>query len=100
MVGSCPNSGDPFCGNPNANFLGQNSGEQYAYLNFFDKTGFFDKVVLTQIGSGGFESDNDAVGFLDPIPLRRNDHLSPCGPDSSKLRLGLIDEYVLISPWY
>jgi hypothetical protein len=50
------------CAGPTTCILG---GEQYAYLNFFDKTGFFDKVVLTQ--AGGFESENDTVGYLYPV---------------------------------
>ncbi len=59
LVGNCPN---PYCGNPNANFLGQDSGQQYAYLNFLDTTGTFNKIVFTEDPAvGQFESDNHAI---------------------------------------
>ncbi|MGB9407593.1 MAG: PEP-CTERM sorting domain-containing protein [Terracidiphilus sp.] len=62
LVGTCTGS-NAFCGNPNN---GQDSGEQFAFLNFFDTTGYFDKIVFTQTGGGGFESDNHTVAYLDP----------------------------------
>ena len=48
-------------GNPTQNPK-QNTGEYYAYLNFFatDST-TFNKVVFTNATSTGFESDNHAV---------------------------------------
>jgi hypothetical protein len=52
-----------YYGNPNANRLGQNSGEPYIFLNFFDNAGSFDKVVFQETpASGGYESDNHTVG--------------------------------------
>jgi hypothetical protein len=62
QVGACPNSSNPYCGNPTT---GQDSGEQFAYVNFFDLSGYFDEVKLTQVGGGGFESDNYTVGYID-----------------------------------
>ncbi len=56
-VGACDGS-NPYCGNPNN---GQDSGEQFAYLNFYDLNGTFDQIDFTQIGGGGFESDNHAA---------------------------------------
>lgn len=49
-------------GNPNAPFLGQNSGEKYAFFNVYGQDGAtFDKIVFTNVGSSGFESDNHTV---------------------------------------
>jgi hypothetical protein len=59
LVGACPNA---YCGNPNSAFLGDDSGQQYAYLNFLDTTGTFNEVVFTESPAvGQFESDNHAV---------------------------------------
>lgn len=62
FINSLPNSGD-YRGNPNANFANQNSGEPYAFLNFYARgTTRFDQVVFSQGPSGGYESDNHTVG--------------------------------------
>jgi hypothetical protein len=62
LVGNCPNVSNPYCGNPNTNFLGEDSGQQYAYLNFLDTTGTFNTIVVTEDPAvGEFESDNQAV---------------------------------------
>ncbi len=66
-VGACPNSNNPFCGNPTANFSGQDPGEQFVFLNFYDITGSFTKVVVTEASSGGFETDNHTVGYISSI---------------------------------
>jgi hypothetical protein len=52
-------------GNSNANFLGQDPGEAFAFVNFYDTTGTFNKVVFTEGNNfgGGYESDNHTVGF-------------------------------------
>jgi hypothetical protein len=54
-----------YYGNPNPNFLGQNSGEPYAFINFYDTTGTFNAVRFTEGNNvgGGYESDNHTVGF-------------------------------------
>ena len=63
LVGDCL-SPNPFCGNPNN---GQDGNEQFAFLNFYDTSGFFNKVVFTQTGSGGgFESDDHTVAYMNP----------------------------------
>jgi hypothetical protein len=69
LVGSCAGGADPFCGNPNTTFSGRDAGEQFAYLNFFDPNGFFDKIVFSETGSGGFESDNHTVAYVNPISV-------------------------------
>ena len=65
-LGSCSTS-NAYCGNPTTPFKGQNSGEAYAYVNFFDTVGYFDTVVLYNTTSSGFESSNHAVGYINPI---------------------------------
>lgn len=69
LVGACPTSApEPnYCGNPNSAFFNQDAGQQYAYLNFYDTSGSFNRVVFSDTVSGfGFESDNHAVAMLDP----------------------------------
>jgi PEP-CTERM motif len=62
LVGACPSGSNPYCGNPNSAFLGQDNGEQFAYLNFLDTGGTFNKIVFTEDPTvGQFESDNHAV---------------------------------------
>lgn len=68
-VGTCPtNNGttNSYCGNPTT---GENTGEQYAYVNFFDLSGYFDELMLTETSGGGFEADNFTVGYLNPTTL-------------------------------
>jgi hypothetical protein len=69
LVGPCPSVSNPYCGNPNAAFLGQDSGQQFAYLNFMDMTGTFNKIVFTEDPAiGQFESDNQAIANVTTIP--------------------------------
>ena len=64
--GGCPSA---YCGNPNSNFNGQDSGELFAYLNFFDTNGTFNEIVFTENPAvGEFESDNQAVAMIDTPP--------------------------------
>jgi hypothetical protein len=60
---SCKNTSPSCYGNPTVAFKGQDSGEPFLYLNIFDTTGTFDRIVFAEApGSGaGFESDNHAV---------------------------------------
>ncbi len=65
LVGACP-SASGFCGNPNN---GANPGQQYAFLNFFDSDGSFNKITFTEDPAiGGFESDNHTVANLSTGP--------------------------------
>jgi hypothetical protein len=53
-----------YYGNPNAAFLGQDAGETFAFINFYDTTGTFDRVVFSENPAvGGYESDDHTVGF-------------------------------------
>jgi hypothetical protein len=63
LTGACPNA---FCGNPNSQFLGQDGNEQFAFLNFFDTTGYITSIVFTETTSAGFESDNFTAAYQDP----------------------------------
>lgn len=54
--------GPAYYGNPND---GLNTAQPYAFVNFYDTTGTFDKIVFTSEASG-LESDNHTVGtFMD-----------------------------------
>lgn len=64
LVGACPNTNNAFCGNPNN---GENSAQQYAFLNFYDMNGYFNEIVFTETTTAGFESDNHTVGYMDPV---------------------------------
>lgn len=52
-------------GNPNPQFKGANSSENYAFLNFYadpsNPNVTFTKVVITNVGNTGFESDNHTI---------------------------------------
>ncbi|MEH1911156.1 Npun_F0296 family exosortase-dependent surface protein [Nostoc sp.] len=50
-----------YYGNPNSTFANQNSGEPYAFINFYDVAGTFNQVQFSNIGGTGFESDNHTV---------------------------------------
>jgi len=66
LVGNCSTTANPYCGNPNN---GLDTAEQFAYLNFYDPTGTFNKIVFDQDKSAGqFESDNQAVATLLSAP--------------------------------
>jgi hypothetical protein len=53
-----------YYGNPNTNFLGQDSGQPYVFVNFYDTDGTFNQVSFTENPAvGGYESDNHTVGF-------------------------------------
>jgi len=84
LVGACPSATNAFCGNPNN---GDDSGEQFAFLNFFDTTGYFDKIVFSETGGGGFESDNHTVAYLDP-PTPSGTVINPIPEPGSFLLLG------------
>lgn len=56
-----------YYGNPTASFLGQDSSEPFAYVNFFDTTGFITSVDFTNNSGSGFESSNHAVGYFNPL---------------------------------
>jgi hypothetical protein len=62
-LGSCANghSGNAYCGNPSDYYA--DSGELFAFVNFTDTGGTFNKIVFTQNGGGGFETDNHTVAY-------------------------------------
>jgi hypothetical protein len=78
-LGSCPaNTTNNYCGNPNTGTPGstaadiasrENAGQLYAYVQFYDTDGTFDKVVYTESPNvGGYESDNHSVAVLTSAP--------------------------------
>ncbi len=62
QVGACPSTSNGYCGNPTTS---ENANQQYAYVNFFDLSGYFDEIKFTETCCGGFESDNYTVGYVD-----------------------------------
>lgn len=59
------NGNSAYFGNPNADFQGQDKKEAFAFVNFFDTAGTFDKVVFSETPKvGEYESDNQTVGFF------------------------------------
>jgi hypothetical protein len=69
LLGACP--AGAFCGNPNSGFAGDDPGEPFAYLSFYDATAAFTEVVFSEVGThpAGFESDNQAVAILAAPPV-------------------------------
>ncbi|MEH1842692.1 MAG: hypothetical protein V7L20_29160 [Nostoc sp.] len=57
-IAKLPNKAS-YYGNPNS--PNQNTGEPYAFINFYDVGGTFDQIQFTNIGASGFESDNHTV---------------------------------------
>ena len=52
-----------YYGNPNTSFHGQDGGEPFVFINFFDTTGSFNKISFAEVNfGGGYESDNHTVG--------------------------------------
>lgn len=92
LVGSCPSSSG-FCGNPNSRFLGQDGSQQYAYLNFYDPTNFFNKIVFSEPdGGGGFESDNHAVAYMNPVVISGTVINTP---EANTFGMGLLGVFLL-----
>nr|WP_295659611.1 PEPxxWA-CTERM sorting domain-containing protein [Polymorphobacter sp.] len=57
-----------YLGNHDSPFGGQNGNQPYVFINFFDTTGTFDKVVFSENPAvGGYESDNHTVGHYTTI---------------------------------
>lgn len=62
FIAGLPNT-NAYFGNPTGQFLGQNAHEPYSFLNFYARGGTtFDRVEFSQVGGGGYESDNHTVG--------------------------------------
>ncbi len=56
-----------YFGNTNAAFAGQDHGEGFAFVNFYDTTGSFDEISFSQNGGGGYESDNHTIGYYTSV---------------------------------
>lgn len=61
-LGGCPSA---YCGNPVTN---ANTKEQYAFVNFYDQVGYFDRIRFHQSPtfSAGYEADNFTFGYRNP----------------------------------
>jgi hypothetical protein len=63
-LGTCTST-NPYCGNPNSGFSGQDSSEQFVFVNFYDLAGSFDSIHFNEVNfGGGYESDNHTVGYV------------------------------------
>jgi hypothetical protein len=91
LVGAC-SAANPFCANPSGAFKGQDSGEQFAYLNFYDMNGYFDKIVFSESGGGGLESDNHTVAYMDP-PIPTGTEIN--APEPATLSLAAAAAFLL-----
>lgn len=68
LLASPVGSNPAYFGNPNANFQGQNAGQPYVFVNFYNTTGTFDEVRFAENpANGGYESDNHTVGYYTSI---------------------------------
>jgi hypothetical protein len=86
-MGACPSSTNPYCGNPNN---GEDTNEQFAFLNIYDETGYFTKIVFTETTSGGFESDNHTVGYISTITPIGTVYYTPEPRSLMLLSLGIL----------
>jgi hypothetical protein len=63
-LGACSKT-NAYCGNPSGAFAGQDSSQQYVFVNFYDIGGSFDSIHFTENPSvGAYESDNHTVGYV------------------------------------
>ena len=68
-VSSVTSLNKAYYGNPNPKFKGQDSGESYAFINFYDKSGTFNQISFSESSTfgGGYESDNQTVGMFTKV---------------------------------
>lgn len=69
IFGTAVKGQSAYFGNPNAAYLGQNGSQAYAFINFYDTTGTFNKVVFSESNpnDGDYETDNQTVGIFSAI---------------------------------
>jgi hypothetical protein len=67
-LGSCSAAANnPYCGNPTIQFHGKDSSQLFVYVNVLDLNGIITDVNFVNSGGSGFETSNDAVGYLQPL---------------------------------
>ena len=66
QISSVESLNKAYYGNPSANFKGQDAGEGFAFINFYDTTGSFNEIAFSEAPTfgGGYESDNQTVGIF------------------------------------
>lgn len=64
-IGACPNVNNAYCGNPRN---GAVADEPFVFINFENKTSFFDEVVIRQASpitaNAGYQTDNHTFGAV------------------------------------
>ena len=69
ILGGCSDpSTNLYCGNPTPEFLGQDSGELFVYVNIFDESAAIGSLQFYDSGGTGFESSNFVVAYRNPNP--------------------------------
>ena len=64
-IGTC--QGGAYCGNPSDGLA--NASQNYAFVQFYDPYGTFNKLVFTELNTGnGYESDNHTIANLTSAP--------------------------------
>jgi PEP-CTERM motif len=81
-----------YLGNPNPNFLHQDPGEKFAYINVFGTNGTtFDRIVFLNDVFSGFESDNHSIRATPvepPLPgTLISGGITPAAPEPSTITL-------------
>ena len=71
-LGKCSWGTGGYCGNPTAQFNGQDWQELFAYVNVFDLTGYITSVVFTNSGNTGFEFVERCRCLCEPDSLCRH----------------------------
>ncbi len=84
-LGACP---EAYCGNPSGPFKGQDAGQQYAFVNFVDTTGFFNEIeVFESPDVGNYESDNHTVAYCSNVQACISGHVVGATPEPPALLL-------------
>jgi hypothetical protein len=87
-LGACP---EAYCGNPSGTFMGQDAGQQYAFVNFVDTTGFFNEIeVFESPDVGNYESDNHTVAYCSNVQACISGHVVGATPEPQSASLALL----------
>jgi hypothetical protein len=88
-LGACP---EAYCGNPNTAFKGDNAGQQYAFVNFVDTTGYFNEIEVNEVDEpgAGYESDNHTVAYCSNAQACISGKVVSTTPEPGSVSLALL----------